>query len=162
MGKLSFFINRIANNMSAVAMLLLTFVTVIDVAGRYFFNHPLPGTIEITELSLVVIVYLAFGFAEHHKEHVVIDTLYEMMPKLVKRIFYLLSGAMSFSVILLMAWQLYIYSGRMKAGNYHTGVLGIPYSPIVLVASIGTAFYAFAIISNIIEFYREKRRGDNK
>jgi TRAP-type C4-dicarboxylate transport system permease small subunit len=160
MEKLSHFINRIVNNISAIMILLLTAVTIIDVTGRFFLNKPLPGTIEVTELSLVLIVYFAFGYTEHYEEHVVIDTAYELMPKSVKRVLYMVAGLISFVIILLMAWQLYVYAGRMLVGRYETGVLKIPYYPVVVAAAIGSLCYALAILSNMIKFYKRERKGN--
>ncbi len=34
----------------AAFILVLIFVTVIDVCGRFLFNHPIQGTYEISEL----------------------------------------------------------------------------------------------------------------
>lgn len=160
MEKISYHINRIMNNISVVMMLLLTAVTIIDVTGRFFLNKPLPGTIEVTELSLVLIVFLAFGFTEYYEEHIVIDTVYELMPKAVKKILYMVAGLISFAIILLMSWQLYVYAGRMLAGHYETGVLKIPYYPVVVAAAIGSLTYSMAILSNMIKFYKSERKGN--
>jgi TRAP-type C4-dicarboxylate transport system permease small subunit len=158
MEKISYHINRIMNNISAAMMVLLTVVTIIDITGRFFLNKPLPGTIEVTELSLVLIVYLAFGYTEHHEEHVIIDTAYELMPKKAKEVSYMVAGLISFVIILLMSWQLYVYAGRMMVGRYETGVLKIPYYPVVVAAAIGSLCYALAILSNMIKFHNSERK----
>lgn len=158
MEKVSHFINRIMSNISATMMLLLTAVTIIDVVGRFFLNKPLPGTIEITELSLVLIVYFAFGYTEQYEEHIVIDTAYELMPKAVKKALYMVAGLISLVIILLMAWQLHVYAGRMLVGRYETGVLKIPYYPVVVAAAIGSLCYSMAILSNMIKFYISERK----
>ncbi|MCR4429623.1 MAG: TRAP transporter small permease [Tepidanaerobacteraceae bacterium] len=161
MEKISYYINCIINRISTIMMLLLTFITIIDITGRFVFNKPLPGTIEVTELSLVLIVYLTLGYTEHFDEHVVIDTAYKLMPKTVQFVLYMAAGLISFATVLLMAWQLYVYAGRMIAGDYQTGVLGIPYYPVVLAASFGSLCYSMAIVSNMIKFYKSERK-ENK
>jgi len=161
MEKVSYFINRVINGVSAAVMLLLTFITIIDVTGRFLFNHPLPGIIEATELGLVPIVYLAFGYTEHHEEHVVIDAAYQVLPKALKNAMYLMAGLISVVTVLLMAWQLYVYAGRMLTGGYQSAVLRIPYYPVVLIASLGSLCYSLAIFSNMIKFYKNERR-ENK
>jgi len=143
MERVSFFINRVANYISIVAMMLLTLLTVADVFGRYLFNKPIPGTLEVTELALVIIVFLAVGYAEHYNDHIVIDTVYELLPKTIKNIVYLFSSVLTFVVIILMGWQLYVYSERMLAGGYNTAVL---------VAAFGSICYALAQFSNIVTF----------
>ena len=157
MEKISYHINRIMNNISAAMMVLLTVVTIIDITER-FFKQTASGTIEVTELSLVLIVYLAFGYTEHHEEHVIIDTAYELMPKKAKEVSYMVAGLISFVIILLMSWQLYVYAGRMLVGRYETGVLKIPYYPVVVAAAIGSLCYALAILSNMIKFHNSERK----
>jgi TRAP-type C4-dicarboxylate transport system permease small subunit len=158
MGKISFFINRIANYFSVILLVLLTFLTVADVFGRYFLNKPIPGTLEITELVLSLIVFLAFGYAEHFNEHIVIDTLYELLPQVIKRFVYLFSMLLSFTVITLMGWQLYIFGERMQNGGYSTAILRIPLYPIVLLTSVGSICYALAMISNVATTIKKWRR----
>lgn len=152
MEKIIYRINYIFSRIGILVMMFLTFITVIDISGRYLFNKPLPGTIELTELALVVIVYLTLGYAEHFGEHIVIDTVYKIMPKGVRYVLFILASIISFISILLMSWQLYVYAGRMLSGGYKTGVLGIPYYPIVIIASIGSLSFGLAIISNMVKF----------
>lgn len=150
-------VNAVLNYLGIIIMLFVMMITVIDITGRYFFNSPLPGTIEITELSLVLIVYLTLGYAEHFHEHVVIDTIYNVMPMVLKRISYIIASVISFITAFLLSYQLYVYAGKMASGGYKTGVLGIPYSPVIYVASFGAVCYAFAVLSNLVEFIKKER-----
>ena len=157
MEKVSLFVNRIINSISGILMLALTLITVADVLGRFIFNSPIPGRIEATEMSLVLIAFLTYGYAEHFNEHVVIDTVYELMPKPLKRGTFQFSKLLSVAIIILMTWQLIAFAGKMKAGDYHTAVLGIKYFHVIIIASVGSAFYALAIISNMIIHFKEQR-----
>ncbi|MCF6096338.1 TRAP transporter small permease [Thermovorax subterraneus] len=155
-----FKLNAVLNYIGIAVMLFIMTITVIDITGRYFFNRPLAGTIELTELSLVVIVYLTIGYAEHFKEHVVIDTIYNLMPKSVQKFMYVLGSFISLVTAVLLSYYLYLYAGKVVAGGYKTGVLGIRYYPVIYVASVGAACYALAIISNLCEFI--KKEGNDK
>ena len=160
MERASFSINRLLSRMSACIILVLTFATVADVLGRFLFNRPLSGVIEATELGLVLIVYLAFGYTEQFEEHIVIEAAYDLMPSAMKRLCRLLAGTISVITVVIMAWQLYIYAGRMLAGGYYTAVLGIPLYPIVLVASFGSLCYALAIVATMVKSFRGKKGGN--
>lgn len=151
MERVSLFINRLAHHFSGMIMLALMILTVIDVVGRYLFNRPIRGTFELAEFALVLIVFLALGYAQHNEDHVVIDLLYTRFPKAIQSVVYLLSTVISLAVISLMAWRLYLYSGRMAAGNYTTAVLRIPLSPLVLMSAFGAVCFILAIISSIIK-----------
>jgi len=46
-----------------------------DVIGRYLFNKPLVGTIEIVSMSIVGIIYLQLGLALRHERFIRSDSL---------------------------------------------------------------------------------------
>lgn len=57
---------------SLFAMMLLTFA---DVVGRKFFDYSLPGSLELTELLMLVVIFVALPLTTLHGEHVVFDLL---------------------------------------------------------------------------------------
>lgn len=153
--KISYAVNRFANGISGVVILLVMLMTVIDVLGRFLLNSPLPGTIEVVELALVVILFLAFGFTEESDMHVSIDTLYEIFPKSIQLVLYEIGGVISFITAALMGWQLYVYAVRMMTGGYISAVLSIPYGPVAFIAALGSLCYALAIFSNMIKMIKK-------
>jgi len=56
-------------------------LTLAEVVGRYGFNHPITGTVEITQLSLALIVYLSVAAAEREGAHISMG----LFPELMKR-----------------------------------------------------------------------------
>jgi TRAP-type C4-dicarboxylate transport system permease small subunit len=151
----SLIVNKFLTYVGSIALALLMFLTVADVAGRYLFNRPVPGTFELTEMIMVPIVFLALGLAQHHNEHISLDLAYNYFPGHLKRVSDLLVHIINFVVIVAITWQLYDYSVRMLDGNYTTAVLQLPIHPFVVVAVVGTAAYVFAIISVFVS--RAKR-----
>lgn len=57
---------------SLFAMMLLTFA---DVVGRKFFDYSLPGSLELTELLMLVVIFVGLPLTTLHGEHVVFDLL---------------------------------------------------------------------------------------
>jgi TRAP-type transport system small permease protein len=161
MERVSLIINRLAHRISAAIMLVLVLLTVIDVTSRYLLNRPIRGTFELTEFAMVLIVFLALGYAQHQEDHVVIDLLYVRFPKSIQRFVRLMSSFISIAVIGLMTWQLYVYSGRMFAGNYTTAVLRIPLQPLVLIATTGAACFVLALVSTLFRHDGQERCDGN-
>jgi TRAP-type C4-dicarboxylate transport system permease small subunit len=65
----------------AGSLLVLTLILVpIDVAGRYFFNAPLPWVYEITEYILLIIPCLGMAWLARHNGHVAIDIMTAHLP----------------------------------------------------------------------------------
>jgi TRAP-type transport system small permease protein len=152
--------NRFLTHIGSIALAVLMFVTVADVFGRYLFNRPVPGTFELTEMLMALIVFMALGLAQHHNEHISLDLVYNYFPGRLKAITDTFVQAVNLVVVVGITWQLYEYSVRMSEGNYTTAVLELPIHPFVILAITGTASYLLAIIcdfgKSIGKFPQEK------
>jgi TRAP-type C4-dicarboxylate transport system permease small subunit len=144
--RLSLVITRLCAQLGSITLALLMFLTVADVFSRYLLNMPVPGTFELTEMSMVLIVFLALGLAEHDREHIALDLAYNYFSPGFKKITDCFVELINLTVVGAICWQLYAYSNRMAEGNYTTAVLKLPIHPFVLVALIGTLTYGLAII----------------
>ena len=153
--KISFTINKIAISIGSVLLSILTIWTVCDVVGRTFFNKPISGTLEMTELILVAIAYFSFGYVEHFNQHIVIDVAYEAMPKPVKAVVLVFANLVTLVIAVMLSWRLYVFSTRMTAGNYTTATLHIPIGVVVFMAAIGAACYALAMLSSLLKALRK-------
>ncbi len=58
-----------------VILFVMMMLTVADVVGRYFFNHPVQGTNEITGLLLVLVAASALAFSQIKKGHIRVDLI---------------------------------------------------------------------------------------
>lgn len=72
--------------MSAMALLSIMLLTLVDVTGRKFFNHSVPGGLEITEVLMVVVIFGALPLVSWRGEHVVFDSLDAFIPDRLHRI----------------------------------------------------------------------------
>ncbi|MFV0574097.1 MAG: TRAP transporter small permease [Vibrio sp.] len=66
-----------------MAMMLLT---CIDVIGRYIFERPVTGSVELTELFLGGLIFTTMPLITWRKEHICVDLADSMLPAYVKRI----------------------------------------------------------------------------
>lgn len=55
-------------------------LTTADVGGRYFFNAPILGTVELTQQMLAALVFLSLPVVCWRQEHVSIDLLDAIFP----------------------------------------------------------------------------------
>jgi TRAP-type C4-dicarboxylate transport system permease small subunit len=133
---------------AGVTMLALLAWTVVDIVGRTFFDSPMRGTVELTELAVVVLVYLGLSYAESRDSHITVDLLYVRLgvrARLALRVF---AGLVALAVIGLMTWRLYVYAGLLDAGGYTTGIWRLPLYPVALLAVLGAAAYGLAVLAN--------------
>lgn len=73
-----------AGLMAAMALFAIMWLTLVDVTGRRFFNHSVPGGLEITEILMVVVIFGALPMVSWRNEHVVFDSLDAWLPDWVR------------------------------------------------------------------------------
>ena len=67
--------------LGAFAVVALMLHIIADVFLRYFFNSPLPATIEIVSYWwMILVVFPGLAFTQRRKEHVDVTLLTELMP----------------------------------------------------------------------------------
>lgn len=60
-------------------------LTFFDVAGRKFLSQSIPGSLELTEGLMVVVIFAALPLVSRRGEHVVFDSLDPYLPSAVRR-----------------------------------------------------------------------------
>ncbi len=83
--------------LSGAALFAIMALTFFDVGGRKLLDHSIPGSFELTELLMVVVIFGAIPLVSQRGEHVVFDSLDSYLPAGVRRaqgiIVHLLIGA---------------------------------------------------------------------
>jgi TRAP-type C4-dicarboxylate transport system permease small subunit len=80
-------------------------LTVADVVGRSFFNKPIPGTFELSEYMLAVIVLLGAAYTQQVKGHVAVDFFTGRCAHRTRAVLGALTGAASLFVVAILVWQ---------------------------------------------------------
>jgi TRAP-type transport system small permease protein len=118
------------------AMMCLTFV---DVVARYLFNSPIRGGFELTELTLLVLIFAGLPLVSHGDEHVTMDFIDRMLPPRVLAVLVRMVHALVAAMFFFLTWQMLIKAGRIAAYADTTDVLRIAVGPFVyfMAAMIG-------------------------
>jgi TRAP-type C4-dicarboxylate transport system permease small subunit len=70
--------------MAAMALFAIMWLTLVDVTGRKFFSHSVPGGLELTEILMVIVIFGALPMVSWRSEHVVFDSLDAWVPAWLK------------------------------------------------------------------------------
>lgn len=144
-------ISRVMALVAAVSLCTMMLLTVVDVAGRFFFNIPLNGAWEMIGLSLVCAGTWALANCQKENGHVNVTVLlHRFSPRIeaaVLGIGYLL-GLVALSII---SWGAFTRAHRyyLEEGHY-TDMLHIPYSPFLLIMAIGIGMFALLLLVDLI------------
>ena len=126
-----------------VAMMLLTCA---DVLLRYLFNAPIEGTLDLTQMLMVVIVFFGLAYCGWTGGHVVVDLIRELLPARIIVPLAIAVNAVGAMAMLAMAWESIqtslIY---MLTGETPMTVL-IPKYPFIWIAAFGALTYAAILL----------------
>lgn len=134
---------------AATLIVLTMVVTLCDVIGRKFFDRPVSGTIELTEVALVCLVYLGMASAQRAGDHVSIDLLYDRLGPRGKLLLRGFATSITLTVLGLIIWRVAEYAEVLEVGNYVTANYGIPLYEAAWVVVIGLVAFGIAAVASI-------------
>ncbi len=130
-------VNRASYGACFIGMFLaipLMLLTVGDVMGRSFFNKPIPGTFELSEYMLAVIVLLGAAYTQQVKGHVGVDFLTSRYSPRIQAVLQAVTTLAGLVIIAILVWQGYLEGIHEKAVSDQ---LRVPQWPFKLLVAVG-------------------------
>jgi len=109
-------------------MMLLTFA---DVVARYLINRPIRGGFELTELTLLVLIFAGLPLVSHADEHVTMDFIDRILPPRGRVAWIRALHGICAAIMFFLAWQVWIKATRIASYGDTTDVLRITIGPFV-------------------------------
>ena len=141
-------INRVMGYVASGFLIILMLLTVVDVFLRYFFNSPLTGTTEISQLMMIIIVFPALGWAAIDRAHIRVDLLVNQLPNRPKALFSSITLLIALGIYIIIAWRSFLESAVV---NRQTSLINLPFAPFYWLMSVSLAVFCLAILALIIE-----------
>lgn len=129
--------------LAALALFGIMWLTLVDVSGRKLLNHSVTGSLELTELLLVVVIFAGMPLVSLRGEHVVFDSIDPWIPKALKRVQHLLVDLLCVAALAGLSWVMWTKAGQMAEYGDTTAQLRITLAPFVRVMSGLIALTAF-------------------
>lgn len=114
---------------AAVALFAMMLLTCVDVVGRKLVGNSLPGAVELTELCMLVMIFLALPLASMAGEHIVFDLLDRVMPPRLLTLQQSLANLLTGLVFGAAFWLVWQRSVRTYEMGDITARLEIPLGP---------------------------------
>lgn len=112
-GRILAHITNVMTIIGGLAIALMMFHITADVAGRYFFNSPIPGTITIVSYYYMVIAaFIPLAFAEQKDAHISVEVITERLPEWIQNNIQRLSLLCSGVIFTLLCWRSFEEAGR--------------------------------------------------
>ena len=126
------------------------FLGTADVIGTQVFGKPLPGALEITESSIVLIVFGGLGYAQIRGSHIRVELVYTHLGPRSKAAMDSFSHLMGLVFFSLLAWQgvnELLFSWRIGEATF--GIVRIPVWPTRAILVLGTALLLVQLLIDL-------------
>ena len=144
---------------SAILLTILSIVVLIEVFGRYFFNHPFSFTNEISMILFPWIVFLSMISITYHDEHMSLTFFVNKLPERIKKIAFFIDDTLS------MLFVFFILLGSIKLSiavlDQMIGTLYLSKTFYYLSIVVSFTIILYMKFSEVILFIL-KRKEDNK
>jgi TRAP-type C4-dicarboxylate transport system permease small subunit len=137
-------------------LLCMMVLTICDVIGRYFFNSPITGAYEITEVMMVTVVFLFVGYTQAQKGHISIDFVIRVLPQKMRMAIDIVTHLVSLFILILIGWMNILRCLELMRINEVTAILHIPISPFLLILAIGCFVYSIEFMKNIKDILKHQ------
>ncbi|MFP1644759.1 TRAP transporter small permease subunit [Pontitalea aquivivens] len=140
--------------LGSIGLLLAMFVGVGDVVGTLF-NKPIPGALELTESTMVLIVFGGLTFAQIRRGHIRVELFYLRAGPRVRStmdIIAALSGIVFFGLLSWQAVNEAMYSWQIKEASF--GLTRFPLYPARTLLAFGSILMLLQLAVDLWEDIR--------
>jgi TRAP-type transport system small permease protein len=143
-----------ASAVAVAALAALALVTVIDVAGRYLFNRPLLGAIEMSEFLMVFLSFGALALAELRGSHISVDFFIGALPERIRTLLDAVGALLGIVFWSFVAWRAAVHALRVREVGEVSANLTLPTWPFYLAVTVGCGLLAVALIGRLVRSLR--------
>jgi TRAP-type C4-dicarboxylate transport system permease small subunit len=131
-------------------VMVMMFITTLDVSGRAFFSRPITGAIELNRCMLAVFSVMGLAYTHHERANVRVTMLLDLLPPAPRAFLEILSHLICIGLVGLLCWQ----SGVMGVEEIHAGTttdaLSIPIFPLYFLLSAGSFFLCLEMARQLL------------
>jgi TRAP-type transport system small permease protein len=130
--------------LAALALFAIMWLTLFDVTGRKFLDASIPGSLEVTELLMVVVIFAGLPLVALRGEHVVFDSLDPLLPAGLRRVQRWVIDALCALALGGLGWLMGVKAAQMLQYGDKTQQLGLTLGYFVFLMS-GLIFVTAAV-----------------
>lgn len=145
------FLARWLNNIGMGFIALLMILITLDVLLRWIANRPIKGVNELSELTMLLVVFLTIGFTQLMKSNVSVDLFFTRFPRRMQLIVDTFTYLLSLGITVLMLWQSIVYNSYLADINRQSVILKVPVAPFQLVMAIGFSVLTIVLLIQLID-----------
>lgn len=151
---------RVLFSIGVLMLLGMMFIGAFDVIGRYFFDHPLRGALEWSQLLMAGVALLAWGHVQGQKGHISVELIVQRYPGRSKKVIQALTLVLIVLFFGVMSWKSMGIALRVLQEGRNLEVVPLPQFPFRCFVPVGSAFFAAEALLQLIELTRSRGKAD--
>ena len=147
--------------LGALGMIVSMLIGFADVVGTKFFGMPVPGTLEITESTMVLIVFGALAYTQIKRGHIRVEIFYNYGGPRARALMDAITHAVAFAYFGLLCWQGVgeaLYSWEI--GEATMGTVRFPLFPARFLLAAGAFLLLVQLALDVMDDLGRMVRGD--
>jgi TRAP-type transport system small permease protein len=129
-------LDRCCGLMAGVALFAIMLLTLVDVTGRKLWSASVPGSLELTELLMVAVIFAGLPLVSLHGEHVLFDSFDSRLSAITRRVQQALVNLLCAAALAGLAWLMWAKAGNMASYGDITAQLKLPVAPFVYAMAV--------------------------
>ncbi|MET0311707.1 MAG: TRAP transporter small permease [Burkholderiaceae bacterium] len=117
--------------LAGAALFAIMALTFFDVLGRKFLDNSIPGSLELTELLMVIVIFAALPLVSSRGEHVVFDSLDSHLPAFLLKLQNVIVHLLCAGALLALAWLMWQTGTQFREMGETTAQLKILKAPFI-------------------------------
>jgi len=139
-------INRFIAGVSGVFLIPLMIITAVDVVGRDVFNHPIPGTVELSQYMLAVFILLGLAYTHQVKAHVAVSIFTSHLNDRGQLIVNIITTLLCLLISFIIAWQGWVVGIEERAVS---DMLRVPQYPFRLLVALAAFLLCLELLIDL-------------
>ena len=135
--KILYRVNLALASICGALVFLYMFLVGTNITGRYLFNKPIDGTLEIGQLVLASVIFFSLAYTQQEDAHIRVTAVLKTLPQRWQNRFETAILAIGFLVMILMAWRAFPFAMEsLRMREVHMSV-DVPIWPTKFIFFVG-------------------------
>lgn len=147
-------VEKLTSLVSGFGIFVLMMLGVAQVLGRKFFNYPIPGYIDITEIMMSFLVFMGLAYTERQGGHIRMELFVTMMPRRTLWLFETLSVVVALCIVAILTYYTGTHAWRSWTSGDSSMDAQILLWPSKLVVSLSLALLFLRLLVELWGYLR--------
>jgi TRAP-type C4-dicarboxylate transport system permease small subunit len=131
-----------------------------DVIGRYVFNRPITGALEIGQILMGGVVLFGWAYTQARRGHIRVEIVIARLPPRLRAILDFATLLLALALFSLIMWQSVVIALASRKHHELIPTVNIPAYPFLLFVLPGAFFLCLEFIIQMVHLIPQIRRGD--